>query len=68
MKMCRGIHMRVPLPDVAVLIDPKAILLNPVERLDRLIRCTLPVRDIRSESVGKLDAMVRLQDGQRVAE
>ena len=68
MEMGGRIHVRAPLPHMAVLIDPKAILLNRVERLDRLVGCALPMRDARGEGVGEIDEMVGLHDGERVGQ
>ena len=60
--------MRAPLTDVAVLVDPKAVLLDRVERLDGLVRRAFPVRYARRERVGQIDEWVRLHDGQGVGE
>src|SRR6204780_5657598 len=56
--------MGAPLPDVAELLDVKAILLDRIERRDPLVVRALPMRDAGREVMRKIHEAMRL-DGRK---
>ena len=67
-KVRRRIDMRTPLTDVAVLVDPKPILVDGVQGFDAFIRRALPMRNPRRKRMRQIDEAMRLNDRERIGQ